>query len=282
MRGMRFYSHHVPTLAFMACSLLACSGGERRDAPESRDDALADAGSPRENESAQPPAYEAITVDDGGAVAGTVRLSASLPPLAEKPVLKDQAVCGEHTPDLSLELGKDNTIANVVVSLVGAVRGKEMPELREPAKLDQRKCVYLPHIQVVPPGTSVDIYNSDQILHNVHAYMNGSATIFNLALPVQGFRIRRRLDDPGLVSLKCDAGHTWMSGFIVVQEHPYYALTTADGAYLIGDAPAGEYRLRTWHEWLGESEVPVVIETGTTTTVELELTPPEEAEREPS
>ena len=164
MRGMRFYSHHVPTLAFMACSLLACSGGERRDAPESRDDALADAGSPRENESAQPPAYEAITVDDGGAVAGTVRLSASLP---------------------------------------------------------------------------------------------GSATIFNLALPVQGFRIRRRLDDPGLVSLKCDAGHTWMSGFIVVQEHPYYALTTADGAYLIGDVPAGEYRLRTWHEWLGESEVPV-------------------------
>ena len=215
-------------------------------------------------------------------VAGTVRVSASLPSPIETPVFKDQATCGEHTPDPTLELGKENTIANVVVSLVGVTQGKEMPALPEPAKLDQKRCVYIPHIQIVPPGTSVDIYNSDPILHNVHAYMNGSNTIFNLALPVQGFRIRRRLDDPGLVSLKCDAGHTWMSGYIVVQEHPYYALTTADGAYLIEDIPAGEYRLRIWHEWLGVSEVPVLIEAGTTTTVELDLTAPEDAEREPS
>jgi len=190
-------------------------------------------------------------------------------------VLKDQATCGEHTPNPSLELGKENAISNVVVSLVGVIRGKEMPELRAPAKLDQKQCVYIPHVQIVPPRTYIDIYNSDPILHNVHAYMNGSTTVFNLALPVQGFRIRRRLDDPGLVSLKCDAGHTWMSGFVVVQEHPYYALTTTDGAYLIEDVPAGEYRLRVWHEWLGESEVPVIIEAGMTTTVELELTAPE-------
>ena len=274
---MRFCSHRVPTLTFLLCSLFACSGGERRDTPGSRDDAFGDAGSPRESESARPPAYETIAVDEGGAVAGTVRLSASLPPPAETPVLKDQAICGEHTPDPSLESGKENTIANVVVSLVGVTQGKEMPALPAPAKLDQKQCVYIPHIQILPPGTSVDIYNSDPILHNVHAYMNGSNTIFNLALPVQGFRIRRRLDDPGLVSLKCDAGHTWMSGYIVVQEHPYYALTTADGAYLIEDIPAGEYRLRIWHEWLGESEVSVLIEPGTTTTIELELTAPEDA-----
>jgi plastocyanin len=259
----------------LLCSLLACSGGEPRETPGSRDDAFGDTGSPRE--SARPPAYETVTVDDGGAVAGIVRLSASLPPPVETPVLKDQATCGEHTPDPSLELGKENTIANVVVSLVGVTQGKEMPELTEPAKLDQRQCVYIPHIQIVSPGTSVDIYNSDPILHNVHAFMNGSTTIFNLALPIQGFRIRRRLDDPGLVSLKCDAGHTWMSGYIVVQGHPYYALTKADGAYLIGDVPPGEYQLRTWHEWLGESEVKVVIEADTTTKIELELTAPEDA-----
>ena len=274
--------YRVPTLTFLLCSLFACSGGERSDIPGSRDDAFGDAGSPRESESARPPAYETIAVDEGGAVAGTVRLSASLPPPAETPVLKDQATCGEHTPDPSLELGKENTIANVVVSLVGVTQGKEMPALPAPAKLDQKQCVYIPHIQILTPGTSVDIYNSDPILHNVHAYLSASNTIFNLALPVQGFRIRRRLDDPGLVSLKCDAGHTWMSGYIVVQEHPYYALTTADGAYLIEDIPAGEYRLRIWHEWLGEFEVPVVVEAGTMTTVELELKAPEDAEKEPS
>ncbi len=279
---MRFYSYRAPTLTFLLYSLLACSGGESRATPGSSDDGFGDVGSPRESESARAPAYETIAVDDGGAIAGTVRLSAFLPPQAERPVLKDQATCGEQTPDPSIELGKENTIANVVVSLVGVTQGKEMPELSDSAKLDQKQCVYIPHIQIVPPGTSVDIHNSDPILHNVHATMNGSATIFNLALPVQGFRMRRRLDDPGLVSLKCDAGHTWMSGYIVVQEHPYYALTTPQGAYLIGDIPAGEYRLRTWHEWLGESEVQVLIEAGTTTTVDLELAPPEDVEREPS
>lgn len=279
---MRFYSYRVPTLTFLLYSLLACSGGESRATQGSSDDGFGDVGSPRESESARLPAYETVAVDDGGAVAGTVRLSASLPPPATRKVLKDLAICGEHTPDPSIELGKENTIANVVVSLVGVTQGKDMPELPNSTKLDQKQCVYIPHIQIVPSGTSVDIYNSDPILHNVHATMNGGTTIFNLALPVQGFRIRRRLDDPGLVSLKCDAGHTWMSGYIVVQEHPYYALTTAQGAYLIGDVPAGEYRLRTWHEWLGESEVQVVIEAGTTTTVDLELTPPEDVEREPS
>ncbi len=73
-----------------------------------------------------------------------------------------------------------------------------------------------------------------------------------------------------------------MSGYIVFQDQPYYALTTPDGTYFIEDIPAGEYRLRIWHEWLRESEVPVLIEAGTTTTVELELTAPEDAEREPS
>ena len=276
-------SYRVPTLTFLLCAVFACAGNETRD-NRSAGSARQDATAPPDSESMPPrtPAYEAVAVDEGGAVTGIVRLSASLPPPAETPVLKDQATCGEHTPDPSLVLGKENTIANVVVSLVGVTQGKEMPTLSKPAKLDQRQCVYIPHIQIVPPGTSVDIYNSDPILHNVHAYMNGSNTIFNLALPVQGFRIRRRLDDPGLMSLKCDAGHTWMSGYIVVQDNPYYALTTPDGTYLIEDIPAGEYRLRIWHEWLRESEVPVLIEASTTTTVELELTAPEDAEREPS
>ena len=266
-------SYRVPVATLLLGSLLACSGEDRRDTPRSGDDAISDADSPRE--SARPLAYEAITVDDGGAVAGTVRLSAALLPLSERPVLKDQDTCGEHSPDPSLELGRENTIANVVVSLLGAARGKEMPVLSAPAKLDQKECVYIPHIQLVPLGTSIDIYNSDPILHNVHAHMGDSQTIFNLALPIQGFRIRRRLDEPGLVNLKCDAGHTWMSGFIIVQEHPYYSLTAADGAYVIGDVPPGEYQLRTWHEWLGESDTSIVIESGATTTVDLELAVPE-------
>jgi plastocyanin len=226
----------------LLCFLLACAGDDSRESTIPLEDAADDATAPLEGSSFEPRPYpyETIAVKEGGAVKGAVRLSASLPPLAGTSVLKDQATCGEHTPDSSLELGEDDTIANVVVSLVGVTKGKAMKELAEPAKLDQRRCVYIPHVQIVPPGTTLDIYNSDPILHNVHGYLNDGETIFNLAMPIQGFRIQRRLDDPGLVSLKCDAGHTWMRGYIVVKEHPYYALTGADGSYLIDDVPALE------------------------------------------
>ena len=41
--------------------------------------------------------------------------------------------------------------------------------------------------------------------------------------------------------------HDTMSGVIAVLPTPYFAVTEADGRYAI-DAPAGEYRLRFWHE----------------------------------
>ena len=258
----------IPLLMF------ACSGEDRQGPPRVIQDAAQE---PVAAESWTPPslpAYEAISVSNGGAVAGTIRLTEAMPPLADIPVLKNQAACGEHRPDISLVLGRENGVANVVVSLAGVTRGKRMEALPEPAKLDQVECEYVPHVQIVPLGTTLDIVNSDPLLHNVHAYLNGTESLFNLAMPIEGYRIQRRLDIPGNVSVRCDAGHTWMSATIVVQEHPYYSMTTEDGSYSIDDVPAGNYGLKLWHGHLGETEVPVEIEANATTTVDLELNVP--------
>ena len=258
----------IPLLMF------ACGGEDRQGSPGMMEDAMRE---PVATESWGPPsfpAYQAITVPDGGAVTGTVRLAEAVPPLADITVLKKQAACGEHRPDPSLVLGRENGVANVVVSLVGVTRGKRMEALPEPAKLDQVECDYVPHVQVVPLGTTLDIVNSDPILHNVHAYLNGTESIFNLAMPIEGYRIQRRLDIPGIVSVKCDAGHTWMSAYIVVQEHPYYSMTTEDGSYSIDDVPAGNYQLKLWHGFLGETQVPVEVEANVKATVDLELNAP--------
>jgi len=217
------------------------------------------------------PVYQAISLTNGGTITGTIRLAGAAPPRPDLVVERNQAVCGEHRPDPSLVLGNDNTVANVVVSLRGIARGKEMEVLREPAKLDQVECEYVPHLQAFPVGTTLEIVNSDPVLHNVHGYLNETESIFNLAMPLEGYRIQRTLDVPGIVSVKCDAGHAWMSAYLVVQEHPYYAVTDEDGSYSLDDVPPGNYRLKLWHEWLGETDVPVEVEPDATAAVDLEL-----------
>jgi plastocyanin len=253
--------------------MLACRGGDSGNAAVPMEDTAQEPVA-AEGWSPPTPVYEAIVVENGGTVAGTVRLADPVPVLADLPVVRNQDACGEHRPDPALVLGRENRVANVVVSLVGVSQGKPMEPLAEPATLDQVECEYVPHVQVVPVGATLRIINSDPILHNVHAYLNGTESIFNLAMPIQGYRIERTLDAPGIVSVQCDAGHTWMSAYIVVQEHPYYSMTTEDGSYSIEDIPPGKYRLKLWHGWLGETELPVEVEANATSTVDLELNAP--------
>jgi plastocyanin len=208
-----------------------------------------------------------------GSVRGTVRVATALSPLAELPVNRSQDTCGPRTPDPSLVVGPDRALANVLVTLSGTGIGEPPPPSAEPARLDQKGCVFLPHLQAVPVGTTLEIANSDPILHNVHAVLEGE-TLFNLAMPVQNYRIRRKLERPGLVRLKCDAGHTWMSGYIWVLSHPYSSVTDTAGAYWIRDVPAGSYELQLWHERLGEKKVELTVEAGRTSRLDLELAAP--------
>ena len=59
-----------------------------------------------------------------------------------------------------------------------------------------------------------------------------------------------------LVRLRCDV-HPWMAGWLVVVEHPYAAVTDAEGRFTIADVPPGAYTLAVWHERLGRTERPV-------------------------
>ena len=53
---------------------------------------------------------------------------------------------------------------------------------------------------------------------------------------------------PGLITIRCDAGHAWMSASVMVIEHPYHAITGTDGSFRLDDVPPGAYQLRMWHE----------------------------------
>ena len=204
-------------------------------------------------------AYEEVEVEDGGTIRGVVRLVDDVSTAEDFEVTKDHDYCGAKKPSPRLRVGEANEVQNAVVSIEGIARGKGFASDATPS-LSQRECEYEPHVLILPVGQQLEIVNNDPILHNVHGYdlrRSRPRSIFNIAQPIQGQRIlikAKRFRAPGLVLATCDGGHAWMSAYIVVAEHPYYALTDANGEFTLDDVPPGPYRLRLWHEGVAVTE----------------------------
>ena len=47
--------------------------------------------------------------------------------------------------------------------------------------------------------------------------------------------------------IKCDV-HPWMKTWVLVSDHPYYAVTDSNGNYEISGVPAGTYEVVCWQE----------------------------------
>jgi len=244
------------SLAFLAAlTLVACGGGgEERTAPRQRSGGAAPAaGAPAAS------GYTVAAVAGGGSVSGKVAFAGEAPAPETLEITKDTSVCGTEKQFQAVEVS-DGGLANAVVWIDGIASGKDWGSING-ATIDQQKCVYTPSIQVMKAGDTLNIVNSDPILHNIHAYHNDKETIFNLAQPMQGMTTPKTMDKTGPVHMKCDV-HSWMSGWIFVAGHPYYTVTGADGSFNLGDVPAGSYTVKAWHPKYGEKTASVTVASG--------------------
>jgi hypothetical protein len=203
--------------------------------------------------------YQVISVQDGGTIRGTVKWQGALPRLVPSEVNKDVEVCdplGQKRRDLErLLVSPNGGVANTVVFLRNISRGKAMDLPLQRRSLNQKSCRYEPHLLLVPVQATLTVKSSDALLHTVH--MSGSAD-YNLPFTSQGQEITRPMPREGVVSLRCNAGHVWMNGEMIVAKHPYYAVTDENGNFELTGVPAGNYEIVAWHEgWrvVGESAV---------------------------
>ena len=204
---------------------------------------------------------------DAGSLSGRIGYAGAPPPKKVIDVSKDKEGCGKSEIDEeSLLVGPDKGLKNAVVTVVGAKGGKFASEK---AELDQKGCRYAPHVVVVPTTGQLDILNSDGILHNIHTHSTANPPI-NVAQPKFKKVLTQKFAKPEIIKASCDA-HGWMSGWIVVTDHPFVAVTDDKGSYSIKDIPPGKYTVEIWQETLGKQVKEVSIKAKEDVKLTLEL-----------
>jgi len=165
----------------------------------------------------------------------------------------DPFCAGLARTDESLIVDPHGGLQNVLVRVVEGGGGPFAPP-SEPVRLTQAECRYTPRVLGVVRGQPVLVGNSDGTLHNVHALLGESTVLNQLQLDAQAPLIDLRqvlaVARTSPLKLRCDI-HPWMAAYLFVLEHPFFAVTAADGTFTIKNLPVGEYVLEAWHERLG-------------------------------
>ncbi|KHE93893.1 MAG: carboxypeptidase regulatory-like domain-containing protein [Candidatus Scalindua rubra] len=203
-------------------------------------------------------AYEGGDVSNGGTITGTVKLVGDMPDASTLRVDKDQATCGhDDLPSEALIVSADSALQNAVVSITNISKGKKF-EGGTPT-IDQKGCVFIPHVSLIPQGSSLKLLNSDDVMHNLHSWSMKN-TAFNEGVAAFG-DISKTFEFPETIKITCDV-HKWMTSWLIVQENPYYALTDANGRYTLDGVPAGTYTVQAWQESLGMTTQEVTVAAG--------------------
>ncbi len=242
----------------VAVTAIGCGGGS-------------DSGS---SDNASTPAAAPAAAPSGptGSVSGTATY-VNGDPDAEIAMDADPVCMSLHSDTVTTQkvVATDGNLANVFVYVKDGLSGS-FPAPSVSALLDQAGCMYKPHVSGVQVGQTLVIRNSDETLHNVHALPSNNSE-FNNGQPFKGMELEHTFDTAEvMVPFKCDV-HPWMSSYIGVLDHPFFAVTGEDGSFSIDGLPVGDYTLEAWHEEFGTKSMTVSVTDGGSADASVDFSP---------
>lgn len=190
-----------------------------------------------------------------GTLKGKFLWAGTIPQPQPLVIERDAEVCGSQglTDESLLVNQKNRGVANVVIWLESRSSVPIHPDLeaaRTAVKLDNRRCRFEPRVAVLRTGGVLQLVNSDPVAHNAAVYLKRS-TPFNEVIP-QGTPRERTLKKAEQLPVRVDCSiHPWMKAWLMVLDHPYAAVSDANGNFALQQVPAGEWTFRIWQEKVG-------------------------------
>ncbi|MBI3323103.1 MAG: hypothetical protein HYZ95_01405 [Candidatus Omnitrophica bacterium] len=142
---------------------------------------------------------------------------------------------------------------------VGTSAGEAAENASPPLLVDQKECVFSPHVVATAAGGSVAIRNSDGVIHNIRIFREGNPSmLMHRWQKADAADIPWRFEEAGRYVVRCGV-HPWMYAWVFVAPHRAVAVTDESGRFVLAGVAPGRHTLRVWHETLGQAEVAVEV-----------------------
>lgn len=238
----------IASAALLAFTLVSC--GKKED-----EGASAPAATPSST-----PA-PAVDTASAGSVSGTVKLEGQ-PPKPHRINMAADAYCNSQhaggATDQEVVASANGDLANVVVYVKDGIGGRKFDAPKEGATLDQKGCMYTPHVVALMAGQELIVINSDKTTHNIHPTPKINRDWNKSQSAGQPNIVETFPREEVSIPVKCNI-HPWMKTYIAVFKHPYFGVTGANGSFDIKNLPPGTYTLEAWHEKYGTADQTVTI-----------------------
>jgi hypothetical protein len=152
------------------------------------------------------------------------------------PVLPPVVVTGAH-----------DALANVVVFVKSGLGRYRYAAPQTPAILDQKGCMYVPHVLALMVGQPFQVANTDLTLHDVHPILRNNPSWDTSQLPGSP-PVKARFGAPEFADPVVCMIHPWMRAYLFVFAQPYFAVTSKEGTFALKNLPPGTYTIEAWHE----------------------------------
>ena len=240
---------------------------------------LASCGGSKESESAsngeaKAPAAAAAPIDEANAatITGKVIFQGDKPSMRAIDMSANPACVRMHSGSAQkseeVVVNDNGTLRYTLVYIKSGLPDRQWPAPSTPVELDQKGCMYTPHMVAVMTGQPVNIKNTDPTNHNIHPLPKANQE-WNQSQPPGGDAIVKTFPREEIgIPVKCNV-HPWMRAYINVLSHPFYAVTGDDGTFTIKGLPPGTYTLEAWHEKYGPQDVQVTVAPKESKTVDI-------------
>ena len=230
----------------LACFCAACGGGGENKTAEQ-----------------QPAAGQAVwkPTGDEGSVTGKVSFQGQAPKLRALQMDADAVCAAKHKEAVYPETvvaNSNGTLRNVFVYVKSGLEGKTFAVPTEPAVIDQNGCLYQPHVLGMQARQQLKVVTSDNTTHNIHPMPKVNRE-WNISQPPGADPLMQTFARSEIsVPVKCNQ-HPWMKAWINVVDHPFFAVTGADGGFEIKGLPPGNYEIEAIQEQYGAQTQKVTV-----------------------